>query len=111
MRTLDAIYPIVYLDALVVKMRSEGRLENRAVYVAVGITLSGQKEVLGLWTSANEGSVEQRRASWRSAESLAPEEQWMEKICQRENLWQAFKRVKGNGGSPGIDGMTVNDGR
>src|SRR6202046_45345 len=42
-----------------------------------------------------------------SAESLAPEEQWMEKVCQRENLWQAFKRVKGNGGSPGIDGMTV----
>jgi RNA-directed DNA polymerase len=44
-----------------------------------------------------------------SAESLAPEEQWMERICQRENLWQAFKRVKGNGGSPGIDGMTVDD--
>lgn len=33
-----------------------------------------------------------------SAESLAPDEQWMERICQRENLWQAFKRVKGNGG-------------
>ena len=44
-----------------------------------------------------------------SAESLAPEEQRMEKVCQRENLWQAFKRVKGNGGSPGIDGMTVDD--
>jgi RNA-directed DNA polymerase len=44
-----------------------------------------------------------------SAESLAPDEQWMESICQRENLWQAFKRVKGNGGSPGIDGMTVDD--
>ena len=52
-RPLDTIYPIVYLDALVVKMRSEGRAENRAVYVAIGITLSGQKEVLGLWTSAN----------------------------------------------------------
>jgi RNA-directed DNA polymerase len=44
-----------------------------------------------------------------SAESLAPDEQWMEKVCQRENLWQAFKRVKGNGGSPGVDGMTVDD--
>jgi hypothetical protein len=33
----------------------------------------------------------------------------MTKVCQRENLWQAFKRVKGNGGSPGIDGMTVDD--
>ena len=42
-----------------------------------------------------------------SAESLAPDEQWMERICQRENLWQALKRVKRNGGSPGIDGMTV----
>lgn len=55
-RPLDAIYPIVYLDALVVKMRSEGRVENRAVYVAIGISMEGQKEVLGLWTSANEGA-------------------------------------------------------
>ena len=55
-RPLDAIYAIVYLDALVVKMRSDGRVENRAVYVAIGITLAGQKEVLGLWTSANEGA-------------------------------------------------------
>jgi putative transposase len=55
-RPLDAIYPIAYLDALVVKMRSEGRVENRAVYVAIGINLEGQKEVLGLWTSANEGA-------------------------------------------------------
>jgi putative transposase len=55
-RPLDAIYPIVYLDALVVKMRSEGRVENRAVYVAIGISMEGQKKVLGLWTSANEGA-------------------------------------------------------
>ena len=55
-RPLDAIYPIVYLDALVVKMRSDGRVENRAVYVAIGISMAGQKEVLGLWTSANEGA-------------------------------------------------------
>jgi len=55
-RPLDAIYAIVYLDALVVKMRTDGRVENRAVYVAIGITLAGQKEVLGLWTSANEGA-------------------------------------------------------
>ncbi len=55
-RPLDEVYAIVYLDALVVKMRTEGRVENRAVYVAIGITLEGQKEVLGLWTSANEGA-------------------------------------------------------
>ena len=55
-RPLDAVYAIVYLDALVVKMRSEGRVENRAVYVAIGVNLEGGKEVLGLWTSANEGA-------------------------------------------------------
>ena len=55
-RPLDAVYPIVYLDALVVKMRTDGWVENRAVYVAIGITLEGRKEVLGLWTSANEGA-------------------------------------------------------
>lgn len=42
-----------------------------------------------------------------SAERRVPDEQWMESVCQRENMWQALKRVKANGGSPGIDGMTV----
>lgn len=55
-RPLDAIYPIVYLDALYVKMRHEGRVENRAVYVAVGVGMDGRKDVLGLWTSGNEGA-------------------------------------------------------
>lgn len=55
-RPLEPIYPIVYLDALYVKMRHEGRVENRAVYVAIGVTMEGQKEVLGLWTSAHEGA-------------------------------------------------------
>src|SRR5665213_1959982 len=55
-RPLDSVYPIVYLDALVVKMRVDGRVENRAVYVAIGIGMEGRKEVLGLWTSANEGA-------------------------------------------------------
>ena len=55
-RPLEAVYPIVYLDALYVKMRHEGRVENRAVYVAIGVTMEGRKEVLGLWTSANEGA-------------------------------------------------------
>ena len=53
---LDGVYPIVYLDAPVVKMRVDGRVENRAVYVAIGIGMAGNKEVLGLWTSANEGA-------------------------------------------------------
>jgi putative transposase len=55
-RALETVYPIVYLDALFVKMRHEGRVENRAVYVAIGVTLEGRKEVLGLWTSASEGA-------------------------------------------------------
>jgi len=55
-RPLEAIYGVVYLDALYVKMRHEGRVENRAVYVAVGVDLEGRKDVLGLWTSSNEGA-------------------------------------------------------
>jgi putative transposase len=55
-RPLEPIYPIVYLDALMVKMRHEGRVENRAVFVGIGVTLEGSKEVLGLWTSATEGA-------------------------------------------------------
>jgi len=55
-RPLDAVYPIVYLDALMVKMRDNGQVANRAVYVAIGITMEGKKDVLGLWTSANEGA-------------------------------------------------------
>jgi putative transposase len=55
-RPLEPLYAIIYLDALYVKMRHEGRVENRAVYVAVGVDLDGRKDVLGLWTSANEGA-------------------------------------------------------
>lgn len=55
-RPLEPFYGVVFLDALFVKMRHEGRVENRAVYVALGINLEGRKEVLGLWTSANEGA-------------------------------------------------------
>jgi putative transposase len=47
-RPVDEVYPIVYLDALVVKMRCDGRVENRAVYVAIGMTMEGGKEVLGV---------------------------------------------------------------
>jgi putative transposase len=46
----------VFLDALMVKMRHEGQVQNRAVYVAIGLDLEGRKDVLGLWTSAAEGA-------------------------------------------------------
>lgn len=55
-RPLEPIYPIVFLDALYVRMRDNGQVQNRAVYVAIGVNLDGHKEVLGLWTSANEGA-------------------------------------------------------
>jgi putative transposase len=55
-RPWEPVYGIVYLDALYVKMRHEGRVENRAVYVAIGIGLDGQKDVLGLWSSSHEGA-------------------------------------------------------
>lgn len=55
-RPLDAVYPIVYLDALQVKIRDERRVANRAIYLAIGINLQGRKEVLGMWASENEGA-------------------------------------------------------
>jgi putative transposase len=55
-RPLDAIYPIVYLDAIHLKMRTEGQVQNQAVYLALGINLEGYKELLGLWIGESEGS-------------------------------------------------------
>ena len=55
-RPLEAIYPIVYLDALMVRMRDNGVVQNRAVYLAIGIRMDGCKEALGMWTSAHEGA-------------------------------------------------------
>src|ERR1039457_4854177 len=55
-RPLDATYPIVYLDALYVKIRDAGHVQNRAIYVVIGVNLEGHKEVLGLWTGHAEGA-------------------------------------------------------
>ena len=55
-RPLDAIYPILYLDALQVKIRDEGTVSNKAVYLALGINMDGEKELLGLWISQTEGA-------------------------------------------------------
>lgn len=55
-RPLDAVYPVVYFDAIVVKGRSDGRVINKAVYTAIGINKHGSKETLGLWISENEGA-------------------------------------------------------
>ncbi len=59
-RPLEPLYIILYLNVLMVRMRHEGRVENRAVFravfVAVGMTQESTKEVLRLWTSASEGA-------------------------------------------------------
>jgi len=55
-RPLEELYPIVYLDAMMVKMRDGGHVQNQAVYVVLGVDLSGQKEVLGLWVAQQEGA-------------------------------------------------------
>jgi len=48
-RTLDEVYPVVYMDAIVVKVRTDGRVTNRPCYIALGTNLDGEKDVLGLW--------------------------------------------------------------
>jgi putative transposase len=55
-RQLEAVYPIVYLDAIQFKVRDSGHVRNKAVYLAIGITASGLKEVLGLWIAQTEGA-------------------------------------------------------
>ncbi len=55
-RPLDKLYPIVFIDGFVAKCRLDGRVSNRAVYVIYGITMEGQKEVLGLYIGENEGA-------------------------------------------------------
>jgi putative transposase len=55
-RTLDQIYPIVFFDALVAKVRHEGRVINKAVHMALGVNLEGKKELLGMWMTQNESS-------------------------------------------------------
>jgi putative transposase len=55
-RPLDAVYPILYLDALVVKVRESSHIQNKAVHLIIGINSAGRKEVLGLWVTHNEGA-------------------------------------------------------
>ena len=55
-RPLHSVYPIVYLDALVVRSRASGAVQNKAVYLALGINTEGEKELLGLWMAQTEGA-------------------------------------------------------
>lgn len=55
-RPLDSVYAIVYLDALVAKVKDNGHIINKAVYVAIGVNLEGKKELLGIWIAHTEGA-------------------------------------------------------
>lgn len=55
-RPLDAVYPIVYLDCIHVKVRDAGTVRTKAIYLALGLNLSGEKELLGLWMAQTEGA-------------------------------------------------------
>ena len=55
-RPLDAVYPIVYLDCIVVKVRQDKQVINKSIFLALGIDLEGQKDLLGMWIAQNEGA-------------------------------------------------------
>lgn len=55
-RPLDALYPIVYLDCIVVKVRQDNTIINKAVFLALDVNTEGHKELLGLWMAENEGA-------------------------------------------------------
>jgi transposase-like protein len=55
-RPLDPVYPLVFFDAIRVKIRDEGMVRNKAIHIALGVRADGAKEVLGLWLEQNEGA-------------------------------------------------------
>jgi putative transposase len=55
-RPLESLYPVIYLDAIVVKIRDGGHVRNKAAHIAVGVDLDGVKHVLGIWVQATEGA-------------------------------------------------------
>jgi putative transposase len=55
-RPLDDVYPVVFLDALVLKIREGGTVQRRACYLALGVTVDGERDVLGMWFQENEGA-------------------------------------------------------
>ena len=56
-RPLEAFYPVIYLDAIRIKIRRDHRVENRAAHLAVGVDMAGIKHVLGIWVHADEGAA------------------------------------------------------
>ena len=56
-RPLEALYPVIFLDAIVVKVRDGGHVRNKAAHLAISIDMEGIKHVLGIWVQANEGAT------------------------------------------------------
>ena len=56
-RQLDALYPIVYMDCIVVKVLQKGSVINKSVFLELGINTEGQKELLSMWLAENEGAM------------------------------------------------------
>ena len=55
-RTLGAVYPIAYLECIVVKIRQDKQIIDKAIYLAPGVNMEGRKRLLGMWLSENEGA-------------------------------------------------------
>ena len=55
-RPLEDVYPVVFLDAMVLKIREGGTVQRRALYLALGVTLDGDRDVLGMWFQETEGA-------------------------------------------------------
>ena len=55
-RPLDSVYPIIFLDCIVIKVNQDKRVINKSIYLALAINMEGKKELLGMWISENEGS-------------------------------------------------------
>jgi putative transposase len=55
-RPLEDVYPVVFLDCMVLKIREGGSVQRRACYLALGITLDGERDVLGMWLKETEGA-------------------------------------------------------
>jgi transposase-like protein len=62
-RPLDRVYPVVFIDAIVVKIR-EGQVANRPIYVAIGVTVDGERDILGLWAGEGGEGCGTATCSW-----------------------------------------------
>jgi putative transposase len=70
-RPLEDVYPILFLDALIVKVRDAGAVRNLACYVAIGVNLDGERDVLGLWFQRSEAPNSGCRCSTSSSSAAS----------------------------------------